>query len=249
MKDICEWFRKVIGKLFGQEKAEAQRALDEVESLRDMYEKALAAAVERAKTLMATKNTAQTDGEVQQAINETYAMEMLAWDRKTKRVFTLGTTSTALQSIGVRDSKIILRSGKANDILNNPKHDMDQSSLAKLPDVLENPIAIPKSQQVTDDNMQYNDGNTSRMVIFGMVNDTKGVPVSVVLELMPTTKDGRVLELSVVASAYGKTTNLSGFVQSSEVLYLDENKKKDQQLAAERWGPIPLGCNQLRSCR
>lgn len=224
--EIVQKIRRAISKLTGRELQEAQRDLSEIEKLRDLLETAMKAAQAQAKAAQAEqKNTAQTDGGTRLSINESYSEQMLAWDGKSKRVFTLGTTSEALRSIGIRDSKIVLYSGKATDILNNPDHDMDQKTLAKLPDVLENPIAILKSQQVTEQNKKINDGNTSRLVIFGTVEDTKGVPVSVVLELMPT-KGGKVLELSVVASAYGKTTHLSGFVQSSEVLYLDENKKR-----------------------
>ena len=233
LNDIIQKLKNVWNKLRGKGEAEVaaqvKQTIDEMSELRDLFEKALAVAAERVKAEQAnptkgSKKTAQQDG-IQNSIYETYAAEMLAWDGKSKRVFTLGTTSTALQSIGVRDSEIQLKSGKARDILNNPDHDMDQKTLAKLPEVLENPIAILKSQQVTKDNEAYNDGNTSRLVIFGTVNDTKGVPVSVVLELLPM-DHGKVLDLSIVASAYGKTTNLSGFVQSSEVMYLDEDKKR-----------------------
>lgn len=226
---LKELWNKLRGKGEDQVRSQVKQTIDEFEHLRDLVESALRVAADRVKAEQANptkgKKAAQQDG-IQNSIYESYAAEMLAWDGKSKHLFTLGTTSTALRSIGVKDSEIQLRSGKVKDILNNPEHDMDRVTLSKLPEVLENPIAILKSKQVTKDNMAHNDGNTSRLVMFGTVNDAKGVPVSVVLELLPKGKGGRVLELSVIASAYGKTTNMSGFVQDSEVLYLDDNKKR-----------------------
>ena len=225
LDDIVRKLKDAIAKLTGKEKTEAKQTLAEVEQLRDMWEKALQAGVNKANDLQATKNAAQESDVVQHSIDPAFAQQILSWDGKSKQVFTLGTTSDVLKSIGVRDSEIRLNSGKARDILTNPDHDMDRATLAKIPEVLEYPIAILKSQQITKENAKSNDGNTSRLVIFGTIEDTKGVPVAVVLELLPV-QGGKVLELSIVASAYGKTSHLSGFVQSSDVLYLDPNKKR-----------------------
>ena len=225
LDDIVRKLKDAIAKLTGKEKTEAKQTLAEVEQLRDMWEKALQAGANKAKDLQATKNAAQESDVVQHSIDPAFAQQILSWDGKSKQVFTLGTTSDVLKSIGVRDSEIRLNSGKARDILTNPDHDMDRATLAKIPEVLEYPIAILKSQQITKENAKSNDGNTSRLVIFGTIEDTKGVPVAVVLELLPV-QGGKALELSIVASAYGKTSHLSGFVQSSDVLYLDPNKKR-----------------------
>ena len=223
---VIQKLKEFIGKLTGKSKTEAKQALSELEHQRDLYERALKAAMNKTKSAVATKNATQDgDVKVQHSIYPSFAQQILNWDGKSKRVFKLGTTSEALKSIGVRDSEIRLKSGKATDILTNPDHDMDKDALAKIPLVLEYPIAILKSRQVTPENKKINDGNTSRLVIFGTIEDTKGVPLAVVLELLPT-QGGKVLELSVVASAYGKTTHLRGFVQSSDVLYLDPDKKR-----------------------
>ena len=223
---VIQKLKEFIGRLTGKSKTEAKQALSELEHQRDLYERALKAAMNKTKSAVATKNATQDgDVKVQHSIYPSFAQQILNWDGKSKRVFKLGTTSEALKSIGVRDSEIRLKSGKATDILTNPDHDMDKDALAKIPLVLEYPIAILKSRQVTPDNKKINDGNTSRLVIFGTIEDTKGVPLAVVLELLPT-QGGKVLELSVVASAYGKTTHLRGFVQSSDVLYLDPDKKR-----------------------
>ena len=223
---VIQKLKEFIGKLTGKSKTDAKQALSELEHQRDLFERAMKAAMNKTKSAVATKNATQEgDVKVQHSIYPSFAQQILNWDGKSKRVFKLGTTSEALKSIGVRDSEIRLKSGKATDILTNPDHDMDKDALAKIPLVLEYPIAILKSRQVTPENKKINDGNTSRLVIFGTIEDTKGVPLAVVLELLPT-QGGKVLELSVVASAYGKTTHLRGFVQSSDVLYLDPDKKR-----------------------
>lgn len=223
---VIQKLKEFIGKLTGKSKTEANQALSELEHQRDLFERAMKAAMDKSKGVEVAKNATQEgDVKVQHSIYPSFAQQILNWDGKSKRVFKLGTTSEALKSIGVRDSEIRLKSGKATDILTNPDHDMDKDALAKIPLVLEYPIAILKSRQVTPENKKINDGNTSRLVIFGTIEDTKGVPLAVVLELLPT-QGGKVLELSVVASAYGKTTHLRGFVQSSDVLYLDPDKKR-----------------------
>lgn len=223
---VIQKLKEFIGKLTGKSKTEAKQALSELEHQRDLFERAMKAAMDKSKGVEVAKNATQEgDVKVQHSIYPSFAQQILNWDGKSKRVFKLGTTPEALKSIGVRDSEIRLKSGKATDILTNPDHDMDKDALAKIPLVLEYPIAILKSRQVTPDNKKINDGNTSRLVIFGTIEDTKGVPLAVVLELLPT-QGGKVLELSVVASAYGKTTHLRGFVQSSDVLYLDPDKKR-----------------------
>ena len=209
-------------------------------------------ALDKAKTVAQTaqqegiKNTAQRDGAVRKSINSGFASSILAWDGRENKTFTLGTTSTALQSIGICDSKIILHSKKARNILENPKHSMTKELLARVPEVLEAPIAILKSQQVTDDNIKYNNGTTSRLVIFGELNDANGVPVAVILELMPLA-GGKTMELSVVASAYGKTEHMSGFVQSSDVLYLDPNKNRTNAWLKSLRVTFPLGTTKLGS--
>lgn len=162
-------------------------------------------AMERAET----KNTA--DGGTRLFVDPGFAKDILSWDRVRDKTFTMGTTSDALKSIGVKDNKIIMHSAKVNDILNNPEHDMDIYAISRIPEVLETPIAVLKSKGVTKKNKKYNDGNTSRIVIFGELEDAQGIPMAVVLELMPI-GNGKIMELSVVASAYGKDSNLSGFV-------------------------------------
>ena len=68
-------------------------------------------------------------------------------------------------------------------------------------------------------------------MIFGTVTDTNGTPVTAILELQPTNKGGQILDMQVIASAYGK------------------DNTKNQDVAAGRWAPIALGCNQSWFCR
>lgn len=84
-----------------------------------------------------------------------------------------------------------------------------------MPNILENPVIVLQSKS-----------SDSRVVIFAEVVDHAGTPVTAVLELQPTNRGGELLDLNVLVSTYGKDNNLDGFLQGSNVLYLDENKKR-----------------------
>ena len=131
-----------------------------------------------------------------------------------ERTFTVGRTSEALQSIGIQDRGIIWHSKKAADILR--KHSgMTRETIKQVPQILENPIVVLKSKNMS-----------TRIVVFGEIRDGNNAPVTAVLELQPTNRGGQVLNLNLIASAYGKTNNIKNFIQNSELLYLDENKNR-----------------------
>ncbi|NLH01235.1 MAG: hypothetical protein GX488_04930 [Clostridiales bacterium] len=58
--------------------------------------------------------------------------------------------------------------------------------------------------------------------------DKNGAPVTAVLELQPTNKGGELLNMNVIASAYGKDSNPAGFIRNSDLLYLDPNKNRTE---------------------
>ncbi len=154
--------------------------------------------------------------EVRHSISPTFAAEIDAWDGKQKRVFRVGTTSEALQSIGVKSSGIIWHSGKINKIMQDHTA-MTKDIIKQVPEILEHPVAVLASKQ-----------SDSRLVIFGTVTDTNGDPVTAILELQPTTKGGQVLNMTVIASAYGKEGNVAKFVESSGLIYLDPDKQRTE---------------------
>lgn len=156
----------------------------------------------------------QNVGKVQYSINPDFARQIDEWDGQSYVAFNMGRTSDVLQSIGVDSRKIIWHSNKIAQILS--KHiGMTREIIKQVPEILENPIAVLKSQQAE-----------SRIAIFGEVRDANNAPVLAVLELEPAKQNGRLLNLNVVASAYGKDSNPAGFIRNSEVLYLDSNKNR-----------------------
>lgn len=96
---------------------------------------------------------------------------------------------------------------------------MARDIIKQVPQILENPIAILKSKQ-----------SGSRILMFGELSDVNGSPVMAVLELQPTNRGGEVLNLNVIASAYGKDSNAARFIESSDLLYLDPHRNR-----TERW--------------
>ena len=96
---------------------------------------------------------------------------------------------------------------------------MTRDVIKQVPDILENPVVVLESKQ-----------SSSRIAVFGEVTDSSGNPVTAILELQPTGMGGEIMDMNVVASAYGKDGNPARFIQSSGVLYLDPNKTR-----TERW--------------
>lgn len=143
-----------------------------------------------------------------------FAAEIDAWDGKADKTLAVGTTSDVLQSIGVQKRGIVWHSRKLGEILR--KHNnMSIDIVKKVPEILEDPIIVLKSMQ-----------SDSRIAIFGEVVDKSGAPVTTILELQPTNRGGELLNMNVIASVYGKNSNLSGFIRNSNLLYLDPNKNR-----------------------
>lgn len=156
----------------------------------------------------------ESGGKGKYRINPKFAQQLDTWDGKSQITFELGTTSEALQSIGIDDRHIVMHGAKVQKILQ--KHaGMSMNVIKQVPEILENPIVVLKSKQ-----------SESRVVMFGEVQDELGAPLLAVIELQPTDGRGEILDLNIVASAYGKNGNVANLVKNSEVLYLDTNKKR-----------------------
>ena len=150
-------------------------------------------------------------------LNENFASELDAWDGNPQKIFSIGTTSEALKSIGVEDRNIVWRGNKINKIMR--KHPgMTLDVIKQVPNILESPIVVLKSQTVN-----------TRVSMFGEVYDSSGDPVTAILDLEPTSKGGHLLDMYIVSSAYGKDTDIKEFIERSDVLYLDENKNRANQ--------------------
>ena len=204
----------------------------QLEQAARLWEKALTAS---SKTAQAQKTTEAKNGNggKRYSIDPNFGERIDAWDGKSGKTFQVGRTSKALQSIGVRDKRIIWHSGKVAKILDK-HHAMTRDVIKQVPDILENPVVVLESKQ-----------SSSRIAVFGEVTDSSGNPVTAILELQPTGMGGEIMDMNVVASAYGKDGNPARFIQSSGVLYLDPNKTRTEQWLHSIGLQLPSGLTTL----
>lgn len=208
-KWLNDFFRKIKSAFAGLEAVhdEAKAMTEYMDELRAMWDSALAEAVRN----RANKNAAENGGKAKYSINREFASEIDSWDGKTDKTFLVGRTSDALKSIGVKDRNIVWHSGKIAKILKQHAG-MTKDIILQVPQILENPVIALKSKQ-----------SDTRLAIFGEVRDANGAIVTAILELQPTNRGGQLLDMNIVASAYGKDTSPAAFIQNSDVVYVDPN--------------------------
>ena len=159
------------------------------------------------------------------------AIEGLDEDSTKRYAIRVGSTSEVLKSIGVKDKDIFWQAGKLRKILN--KHSianhnaateegsiMTKEILKQVPQVLGHPIIVLHSD--TSRNADY----ASRIFMYGDVKDAAGKPVNVSLELLPTDRNGLVVDNIAVLSAYGHESYRTGKVVQGEILYVDPDTKR-----------------------
>jgi len=188
------------------------------------------------------------------SINEEFENAFDAWDGKdTNTVFTVGRTSDALKSIGMRDQEIILRSGTVTQKLK--KHpEMTRDIFKKIPYLLENPVIVQFSDAI--DPKTGKPKFDSRITVLGELYatmETDGVkeekPVLVSMELLPTNRSGNaILDFSVITSAYAKEA-LQTYLSENSILYIDPDKKRTKSWLSLNRLQLPLGENKLGSVR
>ncbi|WP_298732550.1 hypothetical protein [uncultured Subdoligranulum sp.] len=173
---------------------------------------------------------AASRSEAEYSINPEFDREIREWDaegRNESKIFTLGTTSEALQSIGVRDRSIVMLSGKIRKILrDHPGMTMDM--IRQIPAMLEHPALVLESQGAS---ILPGTKQNSRIVVVGTVTDAQGNPVLCALDLAPSSRQDMELGLqdfNKVSSAYAKDVNPKGFLKKSNVLYASPDKKITQ---------------------
>ena len=234
LQKLRDAIHEIVGKLTGRAKRRAQTVEGKLQA-------AFEAASKQAESLN-SKNTATEDGEARYFLNEDFTRQFDDWvnDRdekgnlKTGGYFKVGTTSEALKSIGVNDYQIYWDQSKIAKILS--KHpEMTADVIKNVPQILEHPILVMQSQTVAN-----------RITIYGEVMDAEGSPVLVALELRPQDKRGEILDFAKIASAYGKR-NAQNAINTSEILYVDPNKKRtDAWLEALRL-QLPSGLTKYGS--
>lgn len=172
--------------------------------------------------------------DVRYSIDERFEDEIESLNKKTDDyMITVGKTSDVLKSIGVKDQTILWNAGKIKEILKKhsevrykagkEKSIMTPDIIKQVPQVLENPVVVLHSNEETGANQGKN--YRSRIYMFGEVKDARNQPVSVSLELLPTRKNGLVMDNIVLTSAYGKN-NVQNALNSDQILYIDPNKKR-----------------------
>lgn len=168
----------------------------------------------------------------QYSLNEKFKDEYDAWDKKTAGgSFYIGNTSDALESIGVRNYGFYWDKSKIVKI--KEEHpDMTDDVIKRVPEILENPVLIMESLTVP-----------GRITLYGEVTDAKGIPVLVAVELNPSGKNGRILDMAKVASAYGRKGKnaTQSLIDRSPILYVDPNKNRTDSWSRALRLQLPAG--------
>ncbi len=168
-------------------------------------------------------------GDTKKFIDPNFSSAIDAWDQnKTGFRFRVGTVSEPLRSVGVDPKEIYWDSSKIKRILSeHPQMTIDV--IKQVPNILENPILVMESNTVS-----------GRLTLFGEVYDSAGSPVLAVLELSPKSKNGRDLDIIMIASAYGKDGNLQNYISKSNILYVDPNKNRTNRWLTVNRLQLPL---------
>ena len=211
LDSVEKYLKKAYEVLRGQKSWEQMDAvkgnIDALADIREVYFIALEAAKESGKV--------ESREKAKYSVNEDFASEYDAWDKKDAQgYFVVGTTSEALESIGVNPADIQWDKGKIVKI--KEKHPaMTDKVIKQVPNILESPILILQSKQLD-----------SRVVLFGEVFDANNVPVLAVLELQPKVNQKYALNVIKIASAYGKDSNPQKLINESKLLYVEPNKNR-----------------------
>ena len=239
---VIETLRRLVRGGDATSGSEYGRKLAEAEDSRQLVEEYLAeldaaAEVQRGGVQAAQQDAGQKNapaasaGAVAYSIDPNFDREIVAWDkegRNGRRIFRLGSTGEALQSIGVPDRSIVMVSDKVRTILReHPNVTLDM--IRQIPAMLEDPALVLESK---GGSILPGTKQNSRIVVAGNVTDASGAPVLCVLDLAPQSAQDRRLGLqdfNKVSSAYAKDVKPAEYLKSSNVLYAspDTNKTQD----------------------
>ena len=236
-------------------KEQADGVMKYADDIVKMFDKIAVQAVENyQQTQNAQKNTAQTDGGVQMQIRQSFYSEFDAWDGKHPNVsFTVGTTSDALKSIGMKDQAIKMHSGMMISKMN--KHsEITRDIFRQVPDLLEHPVIVQFSDAIDPKTgkPKYDDSITVLGELYAKVKNNgkeESKPVLVALNLLPKKKKTSVvLNIAVVKSAYTKDA-LQQYIDENSILYIDPDKKRTNSWLSRTGLSLPVGENRYGSIR
>lgn len=221
IKEFVAMINNAFDKYFVHDNAYIRNSVmsdvDYMNKIADMLWTGVDEAAENYRFGVGTENV-----ETKYSVNPKFESEYDKWDKKSSRFsFLLGRTSSVLKSVGVRDANIRWDASKILKIKENHPA-MTDEVIKQIPNILETPILIMNSKTVS-----------GRLTLFGEVYDANGAPVLAVLELNPTSNNGKSLNLIKVASAYGKDVALQRFINTSDIIYQDK-KRTDNWLKLNR---------------
>ncbi|MBQ4629766.1 MAG: hypothetical protein IJB70_02120, partial [Clostridia bacterium] len=165
------------------------------------------------------------------------------------KVLDVGVTSDALKSIGVKEQKIVWRTGKILKILNDhPNVGVDE--LKSVPKLLENPILVIESKS-----------HKSRILLFGEIYDKYDVPIMAILELASTPYKGSkslYLDNITIVNSYAKNnsehpelmTTTRNYIANTPVnrfLYIDPDKNRTDTWLSLTGLQLPVGITKYGS--
>lgn len=211
---ILNWIRSMKTRLFGTKEA---KILDRAEQL---YHDALMAPFRKG------------DG-VQYKLNPNFQSEYDAWvkdGRKGGGYFRLGTTSEALESIGINPANIYWDKSKINRIQKDHP-EMTDAVIKAVPQMLEDPMLVMQSLTVPN-----------RVVVFGDLAAENGKPVLAALELRPS---GEIENVIKVASSYSR--DVQYLIDNSDILYVHPNKNRTDSWLEARRLQLPVGLTNYGS--
>lgn len=189
-----------------------------------------------------TESTRSTDSAkegVKYAVNDDYKQEIGSWyksGRSKNEGFILGSTGDVLQGLGAIESDIYINSEKVLNILEKHK-EITIDEIKKIPDIIENPVLILKSQ-----NKERGGKQNTRLIIFGSVKGQDGRPVLSVLDLRPVENNLAIDDMQKVSSVYTKDNNPVEFVKASDIVYAD--KKRTANLLKSIGFQMPIELRQ-----
>ena len=246
IREIIQNLKNWVNELLGTYKSDSNEAKimrqyeDKLNRLSKLWDEMLKKSVVANQSLEKSgayvhENT--VDGDVQYSIRDDYASEIEAWKKDGMpkgETFILGTTGDVLQGLGAIESDIYMLGDKIKEILKTHP-EMTIEEIKKIPQILENPILILKSQ-----NVGRNKKQNTRLVIYGNVKAQDGKPILSVLDLRPVENHLAVDDMQKVSSAYTKDANPVDFVKNSLVVYVDKKRTTKLLRTIGFYAPIEL---------
>lgn len=245
LANLMEWVDNLLNS-YSSDRYEAKvmrEYKDTLAELSKMWDEMLVSSVKNNSSMelagvFGNKNNT-SDGEVQNSIREEFASEIDEWKKAGMpdgETFILGMTGDVFQGLGAIESDIYMLGDKIKEIL-SVHPEMAIAEIKKIPQILENPVLILKSKNVNRDNK-----NNTRLVVFGNVKGQDGRPILSVLDLRPVENNLVVDDMQKVSSAYTKDVNPVEFIKNSFVVYAD--KKRTTKLLRTIGFKMPIELQQ-----